>query len=163
MDFYTLPHKHYCGVDLQSRTMYLCIVGRDGAVLLHRDLPCNRDHFLLAIAPYREDLVVAVECIQITHHQYNVDPPGKRITYRSNREDLGEGFEDSSVRHSIAADLALADHYEVIIGELELAVLRQARIHDPNALALDGERRSAVTLSVATDAASQEDGQRRCP
>jgi transposase len=40
------------------------------------------------------------------------------------------------VRHSIAADLALADHYEVIIGELELAVLRQARIHEPNALAL---------------------------
>ena len=74
--------------------------------------------------------------IQITHHQYNVDPPGKRITYRSNREGLGEGFEDSSVRHSIAADLALADHYEVTIGEPELAVLRQARIHDPNALAL---------------------------
>jgi transposase len=74
--------------------------------------------------------------IQITHHQYNVDPPGKRITYRSNREGLGEAFEDSSVRHSIAADLALADHYEVTIGELELAVLRQARIHDPNALAL---------------------------
>jgi hypothetical protein len=40
------------------------------------------------------------------------------------------------VRHSIAADIALADHYEVTIGELELAVLRQARIHDPNALAL---------------------------
>ena len=30
MNFYTLPHKHYCGVDLHSRTMYLCIVGRDG-------------------------------------------------------------------------------------------------------------------------------------
>jgi transposase len=28
------------------------------------------------------------------------------------------------VRHRIAADLALADHYEVVIGELELAVLR---------------------------------------
>ena len=168
-------------------------------VLLHRSLPCDPTRFLLAIAPFREDLVVAVECvyswywladlcakegiafvlghalymrlihgakaksdridsekiavllrgglmprayaypadmratrdlmrrrllfvrqrgsllahIQITHHQYNVDPPGKRITYRSNREGLGEGFEDSSVRHSIAADLALADHYEV--------------------------------------------------
>ena len=34
--------------------------------------------------------------IQITHHQYNVDPPGKRITYRSNRDGLGEGFEDSA-------------------------------------------------------------------
>ena len=65
MNFYTLPHKHYCGVALHSRTMYLCIVGRDGAVLLHRNLPCNRDRFLLAIAPYREDLVVAVECVYV--------------------------------------------------------------------------------------------------
>src|SRR5512134_1875626 len=63
MNFYKLPHKYYCGVDLHSRTMYLCIVGRDGAVLLHRGLPCDAARFLLAIAPFREDLVVAVECI----------------------------------------------------------------------------------------------------
>jgi hypothetical protein len=63
MNFYKLPHKHYCGVDLHSRTIYLCIVGRDGAVLRHRNLPCDRDRFLLTIAPYREDLVVAVECV----------------------------------------------------------------------------------------------------
>ena len=30
MNFYKLPHKYYCGVDLHSRTMYLCIVGQDG-------------------------------------------------------------------------------------------------------------------------------------
>jgi transposase len=41
-----------------------------------------------------------------------------------------------SVRDSIAADLALINHYEVVIGELEGAVLRQARVHDPNALRL---------------------------
>jgi transposase len=51
--------------------------------------------------------------IQITHHQYNVEPPGKRITYRSNREGLGEGFEDPSVRQTIAADLALTILYEI--------------------------------------------------
>jgi hypothetical protein len=60
MNLHKLAHKHYCGVDLHSRTMYLCIVGRDGAVLLHRNLPCDRDRFLLTIAPYREDLAVAV-------------------------------------------------------------------------------------------------------
>jgi hypothetical protein len=48
--------------------------------------------------------------IQITHHQYNVDPPGKRITYRSNREGLGDAFADPSVRQTIASDLALAHH-----------------------------------------------------
>ena len=39
MNFYKGSHKYYCGVDLHSRTMYICIVGRDGAVLLHRSLP----------------------------------------------------------------------------------------------------------------------------
>jgi transposase len=74
--------------------------------------------------------------IQMTHHQYNLPSPGKRITYRSNREGLGDGFEDASVRESVAADVALADHYEVVINELELSVLRQARGHDPNGLQL---------------------------
>ena len=63
MNFYKLAHKYYYGVDLHSRTLYLCIVGQDGAVLLHRSLPCDRDRILLAIAPFREDLVVAVECV----------------------------------------------------------------------------------------------------
>ena len=63
MDFYKARHRYYCGVDLHSRTMYLCVVGQEGVVLLHRSLPCDPVRFLLAVAPYREDLVVAVECV----------------------------------------------------------------------------------------------------
>jgi hypothetical protein len=63
MNFYEVAHKYYCGVDLQSRTMYICVVGQDGVVLLHRSLPYDPVRFLLAIAPYHEDLVVAVECV----------------------------------------------------------------------------------------------------
>ena len=74
--------------------------------------------------------------IQITLRQYNLPSPGKRITYRANRDGLGEGFEDLSVRDSIAADLGLVDHFELVIGNLELAVVRQARHHDPNAFQL---------------------------
>jgi len=58
-----VAHKYYCGVDLHSRTMYICVVGQDGVVLLHRSLPCDPVRFLLVVAPYREDLVVAVECV----------------------------------------------------------------------------------------------------
>ena len=72
----------------------------------------------------------------MTHHQYNLDSPGKRISYRSNRDGIGDGFEDTSVRESIAADLALVDHYEVVIGQLELSALRQARGHDSNSFQL---------------------------
>ena len=63
MRFYTETHKHYCGIDLHARTMYVCILDREGQVLLHRSLPCDPERFLRAIAPYRQDLVVAVECI----------------------------------------------------------------------------------------------------
>ncbi len=63
MNFYTTPHKHYCGVDLHARSMYVCVLSQQGAVLLHRNLPCDAQRFLLAIQPFREDLVVAVECI----------------------------------------------------------------------------------------------------
>jgi len=198
--------------------MYVCVLDREGNVLLHRNIPCDRGLFLAALEPYRDDLVVAVECIfswywvadvcadegiafvlghalymriihgakakndridsrktvallrgglmpqayvypaemratrdllrrrlhfvrhrgqllahiQNTHHQYNLPTPGKRITYRSNRDGVGDGFKDVSVRESIAADLALVNHYEVIIGDLETSLARKARIHDPD-------------------------------
>ena len=94
-----------------------------------RDLMRRRLHFVRQRGPL-------LAHIQMTHHQYNLPSPGKRITYRANRDGLGEGFEDTSVRDSIAADLALVDHYELVIGKLELAVVRQARGHDPNAFQL---------------------------
>ena len=222
MRFYTRAHKHYCGIDLHARSMFVCVLNQEGEVLLHRNLPCDGDLFLTAIAPFREDLVVGVECIftwywladlcasegivfvlghalymraihgakakndridsrktagllrgglmpqayvypaemratrdlmrrrlhfvrqrgqllahiQMTHHQYNLESPGRRISYRSNRDGIGEGFEDVSVKKSIAADLALIDHYEAVIGELEASVVRQARGHDANSFQL---------------------------
>ena len=63
MKFYTKQHKHYCGIDLHTKTMYLCILNQAGEILLHKNLRTNADLFLQAIAPYREDIVVAVECI----------------------------------------------------------------------------------------------------
>jgi len=63
MRFYTQQHQFYCGIDLHARTMYLCILNRDGEILLHRNMSAGPDPFLKAIAPYREDVVVCVECI----------------------------------------------------------------------------------------------------
>ncbi len=63
MRFYTGQHQHYCGIDLHARTLYLCIQDAEGNVLLHKNLPCDRTRFLEAIEPFREDLVVASECI----------------------------------------------------------------------------------------------------
>jgi hypothetical protein len=63
MRFYTNVHEAYCGIDLHARTMYVCILNRDGEILLHRNMPTSPETFLKAIAPYRQDLVVAVECM----------------------------------------------------------------------------------------------------
>ncbi len=63
MRFYTQQHPHYCGIDLHARTMYLCILNQAGAIVLHRNMSADPDSFLQAIAPFRENIVVAVECI----------------------------------------------------------------------------------------------------
>jgi transposase len=43
--------------------MYLCVLNQEGEVLLHRNMRAAPEPFLQAIAPYRADLVVCVECI----------------------------------------------------------------------------------------------------
>jgi hypothetical protein len=63
MRFYTNQHQFYCGIDLHARSMYVCILSQDGEILLHRNMKAAPEHFLQAVAPYREGLVVAVECI----------------------------------------------------------------------------------------------------
>ena len=63
MRFYTKQHKYYCGIDLHARKMYLCILDETGEVRLHRNINTERETFLAVIEPFREDVVVAVECM----------------------------------------------------------------------------------------------------
>ena len=63
MRFYTQQHRFYCGIDLHARTMDVCILNSAGEMMLHRNMKASPEAFLKAIAPYREELVVAVECI----------------------------------------------------------------------------------------------------
>jgi hypothetical protein len=43
--------------------MYVCILDAAGQVLVHRNVPSTPAAFLEVIAPYRGDVVVAVECL----------------------------------------------------------------------------------------------------
>jgi transposase len=63
MRFYTKQHQFYGGIDLHARTMYVCILNQDGEIMLHRNMKASPETFLKAIAPYREEMVVAVECL----------------------------------------------------------------------------------------------------
>jgi len=218
MKFYTKQHQYYCGIDLHARTMYLCILNQAGDIVLHRNLKTDPTLFLKLIAPYREDLVVAVECIftwywladlcaredipfvlghalymkaihggkakndkidahkiavllrggmlpqayvypaamrstrdllrrrmhlmrkraellshiQNTNHQYNLPEIGKKIAYKANREGVTERFADLAVQKSIEVDLALIDHYDKLLSDLELYIVNTAKQHDVN-------------------------------
>jgi transposase len=63
MRFYTGQHEHYCGVDLHARTIYVCILNREGETVLHRNMPSDPDRFLEAVLPFSDDLVVGAECM----------------------------------------------------------------------------------------------------
>jgi transposase len=63
MRFYSSPHPFYCGIDLHARTMRVCILDRGGDVHYDRNLPCDFPTLLQAIAPYRDGIVIGVECM----------------------------------------------------------------------------------------------------
>ncbi len=61
MRFYSQSHAYYCGIDLHTRTLSLCLVDAAGAVRLEATLPPDRDRLAATLAPYRHDgLVVGV-------------------------------------------------------------------------------------------------------
>jgi len=216
MKFYTQQHKHYCGIDLHAKAMYVCILDQAGTKLVHKNLPTTPEAFLRTVAPYREDLVEAVECIfpwywladlcakeripfvlghalymkaihggkakndkvdahkiaillrggmlpqayvypaemratrdllrrrchlvrkraellahiHTTNSQYNLPEIGKKLAYKANREGVEEHFPDPSVRKTIEVDVSLIDHYDQLLGEVELYITRSAKAHD---------------------------------
>lgn len=219
MRFYTTQHRYSCGIDLHARSMYVCILDQGGAVLVHRNVSTSPEAFLRVVAPYRDDLVVAVECIftwywladlcaregipfvlghalymkaihggkakndkidahkiavllrggtlpmayvypaemratrdllrrrchlmrkraellahiQNTNSQYCLPPFGKKIAYKANRTGVADRFPDPSVRKSMAVDLALIDHYDRLLTDVELYITNTAKVHDVNA------------------------------
>jgi transposase len=63
MRFYNRQHRHYCGIDLHVKTMYVCILDSAGQVRVHRNVKSTPEALLDTVAPYRDDLVVAAECM----------------------------------------------------------------------------------------------------
>ena len=63
MRFYDGQHRFYCGVDLHTKRMYLCILDHEGNKQLHRNMPAKPRDFLNAVQDFRDDLIVGVECM----------------------------------------------------------------------------------------------------
>lgn len=63
MKFYTKQHQFYCGIDLHTNAMYVCILDSAGEILVHKNIPTKPKSFLRLIKPYRDGLVVGCECM----------------------------------------------------------------------------------------------------
>jgi transposase len=92
-----------------------------------RDLLRRRNYFV----HQRAELITH---IQITNAQYNLPPFGKKLIYAKNRAELkvAERFPDAHVRQSIAMDVAMIDHLDVQIADVELYLKRTVKVEDPH-------------------------------
>jgi hypothetical protein len=63
MRFDTKQHRFYCGIDLHARRLALGILAQDGTVVLRTHIPDDQQLRRQLLAPYRPDVVRAVECL----------------------------------------------------------------------------------------------------
>lgn len=63
MRFYSKLHKHYCGVDIHAKTMYVCIIDQEARIIKQKNIKSNPAAFMKAIDKYRDDIVVSAECM----------------------------------------------------------------------------------------------------
>ncbi len=63
MRFYNQQHRFYCGVDLHTRTLSLCVLDSAGGIATEATLPPEPDQLLDVLAPFRDGLVVGCECL----------------------------------------------------------------------------------------------------
>jgi transposase len=71
-----------------------------------------------------------------TNSQYNLPAIGKKIAYTANRNGVAERFADPAVQKSIEVDLALITHYDALLRDVELSIVKTAKHHDANTLYL---------------------------
>jgi transposase len=68
--------------------------------------------------------------IQNTNSQDTLPEIGKKIAYKAHRNGVAERFSDPAVQNSREVDLALIDHYDRLLTDLELDLVRTAKAHD---------------------------------
>lgn len=63
MKYYKTTTEFNCGIDLHTKQMYICVMDREGTILIHKNIKGNDfSFFLKRVAPYRHDLTVVCEC-----------------------------------------------------------------------------------------------------
>lgn len=61
MRYAQINSQYYCGIDLHSRTMYVCVMDKPGNILFHRNMDNNFIEFKKYLQPFLPDVAVGVE------------------------------------------------------------------------------------------------------
>ena len=61
MDFVKLNTQYYCGIDLHANSMYICVMNKEGDILLHRNLRTEFREFKRKVKKFLPDLSVGAE------------------------------------------------------------------------------------------------------
>jgi transposase len=94
-----------------------------------RDLLRRRIHFMRKRAE-------VLTHVQQTNSQYHLPAMGKKIAYQATRDGVAERVPDPAVQKSIAVDLALMDHDDQVLRDVERSILTTAKQHNANTLYL---------------------------
>jgi transposase len=63
MKYYKTTTEYNCGIDLHARQMYICVMDREGNILVHKNIKGNDFAFFLKLVdPYMHSLTVVCEC-----------------------------------------------------------------------------------------------------
>jgi transposase len=90
-----------------------------------RDLLRRRTHLMRK----RAELLAHV---QNTNRQYTLPELGKKIAYKANRDGVAERCADPAGQQSIEVDLSLITHYDQLLTDRELSIVKAAKHHDAN-------------------------------
>jgi hypothetical protein len=70
--------------------------------------------------------------IHNTNSQYNLPASGTKLAYKANRQGVAQRLPEPAVHKSIEVALALVDHYDSLLRDVELCILNTAQQHDSN-------------------------------
>ena len=71
-----------------------------------------------------------------THAQYHLPEIGTKIASKATRDGVAERFDDDAAHKNLAVDLALSTYDDELLKDLELSLVKTAKQHDANTLAL---------------------------
>ena len=61
MQFAQVNAQYYCGIDLHSKSMYVCVMNKDGEIVFHRNMPNNFGTFNNYVESFLPQMAVGVE------------------------------------------------------------------------------------------------------